>query len=228
MRDLTSVQLDDRQWEALVARAAAGDEPARRNLLEGLWPVWTEMVRSSRSMGSFARSDDHVDAVVGRLIEKIARPDGRALRRYLAWQTVHGDQTFADWIRIVTKNAVRDHLRDQLGTGKPAQAGEPSVKRLLNEFAVSPAIQAEEPGHRPAVTAAQTARELLEFAASRLPAGHLRALRQWLDGASFEEIGRAEGEASAVTRRKVRAGIAVLRRHFVPDDGDAGPEEQDP
>jgi DNA-directed RNA polymerase specialized sigma24 family protein len=225
VRDLTSPPLDDRQWQALVARAAAGDEPARRTLLERLWPVWTEMVRSSRSMGSFARSDDHVDAVVGRLIEKIARPDGRALRSYLDWQASHGDQTFADWIRIVTKNAVRDHLRDQLGTGEPTQAGEPSVKRLLNEFAVSPAIQAEEPGHRPPVTAAQTARELLEFAASRLPAGHLGALRQWLAGASFEEIGHAEGEPSAVARRKVRAGIAVLRRHFGADRGDAPPEE---
>lgn len=220
MRDLTSVPLDDPQWPVLVSRAAAGDAPARRTLLERLWPVWTDMVRSSRSMGSFARSDDHVDAVVGMLIEKIARPDGRALRRYLDWQAAHRDQTFADWIRIVTKNAVRDHLRDQLGTGKPAQAGEPSVKRLLNEFAVSPAAS-EEPGHRPPVTAAQTARELLEFAALRLPGGHLRALRQWLDGASFEEIGSAEGEAPAVARRKVRAGIAILRRHFGPDGGDA-------
>ncbi len=225
VRDLTSPPLDDRQWQALVARAAAGDEPARLSLLEGLWPVWTEMVRSSRSMGSFARSDDHVDAVVGRLIEKIARPDGRALRSYLDWQASHGDQTFADWIRIVTKNAVRDYLRDQLGTGKPTQAGEPSVKRLLNEFAVSPAIQAEERGHRPPVTAAQTARELLEFAALRLPEGHLQALRQWLAGATFEEIGRAAGEPSAVARRKVRAGIAVLRRHFGEDDGAAEPEQ---
>ena len=226
MRDLTSAPLDDPQWQSLVARAAAGDAPARRTLLERLWPVWTEMVRSSRSMGSFARSDDHVDAVVGTLIEKIARPDGRALRRYLDWQAAHGEQTFADWIRIVTKNAVRDYLRDQLGTGKPAQAGEPSVKRLLNEFTVSPAA-AEERGHRPPVTAAQTARELLEFAASRLPEGHLRALRQWLDGTSFEEIGRAEGEPSAVARRKVRAGIAVLRRHFAADDGAAEPEQDD-
>ena len=225
MRDLKSTALDDPQWDALVALAAAGDEPARRTLLERLWPVWTQMVRSSRSMGSFAQSDDHVDAVVGRLIEKIARPDGRALRSYLDWQAAHGEQTFADWIRIVTKNAVRDHLRDQLGTGKPAPAGEPSVKRLLNEFAVSPVLKSEEPGHRPPVTAAQTARELLEFAASRLPEGHLRALRQWLDGASFEEIGGAEGEPSAEARRKVRSGIAVLRRHFGPDDGDAPPEQ---
>jgi hypothetical protein len=226
VRDLTSAPLDDGHWEALVARAAAGDEPARRRLLERLWPIWTEMVRSSRSMGSFARSDDHVDAVVGKLIEKIARPDGRALRRYLDWRAAHGAQTFADWIRIVTKNAVRDHLRDQLGTSTSTQSGEPSVKRLLNEFAVSPAA-ADEPGHRPPVTAAQTARELLEFAASRLPEGHLRALRQWLDGATFEEIGHAEGESPPDARRKVRAGIAVLRRHFGPDDGDAEPE-QDP
>ena len=222
---LTSAALDDSQWHALAARAAGGDEQARRGLLERLWPVWTEMVRSSRSMGSFARSEDHVDAVVGRLIEKIARPDGRALRRYLDWQASRRDQTFADWIRIVTKNAVRDYLRDQLGTGNPTQAGEPSAKRLLNEFATSPAA-AEERGHRPPVTAAQTARELLDFAASRLPAGHLRALRHWLAGATFEEIGRAEGEPPAEARRKLRAGIAVLRRHFAAGDGDGEAEPE--
>jgi len=217
---LSSAALDDRQWEELASRAAAGDKPARSDLLERLWPLWTEMVRSSRSMGSFARSEDHVDAVVANLVEKIARPDGRALRRYLAWQVSHRDQTFADWNRIVTKNAVRDHLRNQLGARSQTQAGEPSAKRLLNEFAMSPAAD-EERGHRPPVTAAQTARELLDFAVSRLPAGHLRALRQWLADASFEEIGRAEGAPAAEARRRVRAGIAVLRRHFGDSDGDA-------
>ncbi len=216
---MSSASLDDRQWQELASRAAAGDEPARLELLERLWPVWTEMVRSSRSMGSFARSEDHVDAVVASLVEKIARRDGRALRRYLAWQVSHRDQTFADWNRIVTKNAVQ------------TQAGEPSAKRLLNEFAMSPAAD-EERGHRPPFTAAQTARELLDFAVSRLPAEHLRALRQWLAGASFEEIGRAEGEPAAEARRRVRAGIAVLRRHFgdtdsdADTDGDAEPEPE--
>jgi DNA-directed RNA polymerase specialized sigma24 family protein len=221
---LSSTALDDGQWEELAALAAAGDQPARRRLLEGLWPVWTVMVRSSRSMGRFARSDDHVDAVVGALVEKIGRPDGRALRRYVDWRASRPDQTFADWIRIVTKNAVRDYLRDQLGTSSRTETGEPSAKRLLNEFAMSPAADAER-GHRPPVTAAQTARELLDFGESRLPAEHFRVLHRWLAGESFEEIGRAEGQPAAEARRKIRAGIAVLRRHFAgPDGGDVEPE----
>jgi hypothetical protein len=220
--------LDDGRWEDLAAQAAAGDAPARRRLLEGLWPVWTDMVRSSRSMGRFARSDDHVDAVVGTLVEKIGRPDGRALRRYVDWRASRPDQTFADWMRIGTKNAVRDYLRDQLGTGNRTPMGEPSAKRLLNEFAMSPAADAER-GHRPPVTAAQTARELLTFAEARLPEGHFRALRHWLAGETFEEIGRQEGETTDEARRRVRAGIAVLRRHFAGDEvGDpaANPEAE--
>ena len=177
-------------------------------------------------MGRFARSDDHVDAVVGALVEKIARPDGRALRRYVDWRASRSDQTFANWIRIVTKNAIRDYLRDQLGTSNRTPAGEPSAKRLLNEFATAPAADVER-GHRPPVTAAQTARELLDFAHSRLPAGHFRALRHWLAGESFEEIGRTDGEPAAEARRKIRASVAVLRRHFAGrDGGDATPEPE--
>jgi DNA-directed RNA polymerase specialized sigma24 family protein len=204
--------LDSPLYDDLVARAAGGDTDARQRLLECLWSIWGEMVRANRSMGSFAKSDDHVDNVVGQLVEKFGRPDGRALRQYIAWRADHDQQTFADWLRIVTKNAIRDYLRAQLGTERPPATGEPSVKRLLNEFAFSPAI--DELGIRPPVTAAQTARELLEFAVERLPGEQIQVLRQWLDGASFDEIGDACGISRVEAQRSVRASIAVLRRHF--------------
>jgi DNA-directed RNA polymerase specialized sigma24 family protein len=199
-------------YDELAARAVDGDSRARRQLLEYLWSTWRELVRASRSMGPFATSDDHVDNVVGRLVEKLAGRDGTTLRQYLSWKAAHGEQTFADWLRIVTKNAIRDYIRGQLGTGKPAATGEPSIKRLLNEFATSPVL--DELRVRPPITAAQTARELLEFAVTRLPKEQLEALRQWLEGASFEEIGAACGISGAEAQKRLRAGIAVLRRHF--------------
>jgi DNA-directed RNA polymerase specialized sigma24 family protein len=212
--------LDSPLYDDLVARAAGGDAPARHQLLESLWSTWGEMVRANRSMGSFAKSDDHVDNVVGTLVEKFGRPDGRALRQYLAWRAEHDQQTFGDWLRIVTKNVIRDYLRAQLGSEKPTATGDLSVKRVLNEFAMSPAI--EELGVRPPVTAAQTARELLEFAAERLPAQQLRSLRHWLDGASFDEIGDACGTSRVDAQRSVRASIAVLRRHFIDVEANPG------
>jgi DNA-directed RNA polymerase specialized sigma24 family protein len=207
------------------ARAAGGDAHARHQLLESLWSTWGEMVRANRSMGSFAKSNDHVDNVVGKLVEKFGRPDGHALRQYLAWRADHDQQTFADWLRIVTKNAIRDYVRAQLGSDSASATGELSVKRVLNEFAMSPAI--EELGVRPPVTAAQTARELFEFATERLPAEQLRVLRQWLDGATFDEIAAEDGIARADAQRSVRASIAVLRRHFIDVDGTPGVDDGD-
>jgi DNA-directed RNA polymerase specialized sigma24 family protein len=209
--------LDGAYCDDLVARSAAGDAGARRRLIEQLWPTWIEMVRANRSMGSFARSEDHVDNVVGKLIEKIGRSDGRELRRYLAWRASHAEQTFGDWIRIITKNAIRDYLREQLGRTRAAAVGEPSAKRLLNEFALS--VPIEELGARPPITAAQTARELLEFAASRLPPEQIAALRDWLFGASFQEVGKAQGISPIEAQKRIRAGVAVLRRHFGPAEG---------
>lgn len=204
--------LESPLYEDLVARAVAGDGQARGRLLEYLWSTWSNLVRTNRSMGSFAASDDHVDNVVGRLVEKVGRPDGNTLRQYLSWKAVHPDQGFADWLRIVTKNAIRDYLREQLGPRKPSTPDEPSFKRLLNEFAMSPAL--EELGNRPAMTAAQTARELLEFAVARLASEQLRALRHWMDGADFDEIGETCGVSRAEAQRMIRAAIAVLRRQF--------------
>jgi DNA-directed RNA polymerase specialized sigma24 family protein len=207
---VTAARFDVALCEALVAVAIGGDERARRELVEHLWPSWLEMVRGSRSMGSLAASEDAVHNVVMRLIEKVGSPDGHGLSLYRSWRERHPDRDFGDWIRIVTKNAVRDHVRERLGAG--AVPGEPSVKRLLNEFASSLGI--EDLGARPPITAAQTARELLEFAGQRLPTEQLDVLRAWLDGDGFDEIAATRGQAADDVRRSLRAAVAVLRRHF--------------
>jgi DNA-directed RNA polymerase specialized sigma24 family protein len=207
---VTAARFDVALCEALVAGAIGGDERARRELVEHLWPSWLEMVRGNRSMGSLAASEDAVHNVVMRLIEKVGSPDSRGLSLYRSWRERNPDRDFGDWIRIVTKNAVRDHVRERLGAS--ATPGEPSVKRLLNEFASSQAL--EELGARPPITAAQTARELLDFARARLPGEQLDVLRAWLDGDGFDEIAAARGQGADDVRRSLRAAVAVLRRHF--------------
>jgi DNA-directed RNA polymerase specialized sigma24 family protein len=86
----------------------------------------------------------------------------------------------------------------------------------LNEFASSPAL--EDLGVRPPLTAAQTARELIEFARSRLPAEQLALLEAWLEGASFDDMAREHGTTADEARKLVRAAVATLRRHFAPEE----------
>jgi DNA-directed RNA polymerase specialized sigma24 family protein len=171
------------------------------------------MVGSSRRMGSFAKGEDHVHNVVVRLVEKIGRPDGRGVHLYPPWRSVHPDRTFADWMRIVVTNEIRDYVRSKVGSASSSPE-EPSVKRFLNGLASSPAL--EHLGVRPPITAAQTARQILEFGASHLPDAQLRALSLWLEHATFEEIGRDLGVPPDAARKLLRAAIAVLRRHFAP------------
>lgn len=207
---MSGPSLDLKFCEDSVARAVRGEEVAAQRLTEHLWPFWIELVKRSRSMGSLARSEDHVHEVVTRLVEKFGRSTAPGLARYASWRERHAEKTFADWVRIVTKNQVRDYVREQLGATS-AGADEPSLKRLLNEFASSPAL--EELGERPPLTAAQTARQLLEFATRRLPADQLRVLGLWLEGASIAEMVEGGGSADG-TRRLLRAAVATLRREF--------------
>jgi hypothetical protein len=196
--------VDWKRCEALAARGADGDEQARRELVEVLWPVWTSMVRGSRSMVGLGRHD----------VEKLDRGNGHALGLYRSWRAEHADRAFEDWMKIVVSNTVRDHLRERLG---PTRAwtlpDDPSVKRFLNEFTCSPLI--EQLGLRPPLTASQTARQLLEYARERLPADQYGALMRWLDGATFAEIEEdLEAHEPDAGRKLVRAAIAVLRRQF--------------
>ncbi len=203
--------LDVTRCEALAAKAAAGDEPSCRALIEHLWPNWLRIVAASKSLAQLPPSEDHAHNVVANLVEKIGRPGGKGLRLYRLWREKNADKDFGDWIRIVTANAVRDYVR-----AERRDAGgwvDPGPKRLLNEFASSPLL--ERLGIRPPITAAQTVRQLLAFAEQNLPAAQLRALSHWLDGADFDEIGeRMELAGADAARKLMRAAIATLRRHF--------------
>jgi DNA-directed RNA polymerase specialized sigma24 family protein len=207
--------LDLARCESLAADAADGDADAWKALVTALWPTLRELARSNRSLATLGGAGDAVEDVVARVVGRLGRGDGHGLRMYDAWHERHPDRTFEDWIRIVTANAVRDHLRDKLGDSRtePQPEGVPSVKRLINEFAVSTGL--ENIGVRPPLTAAQTARELLEYAHAALPDEQFGALRLWLEGAEFDEIEEHLGLTNPGAGKKlVRAAVAVLRRRF--------------
>ncbi|MBK6516803.1 MAG: hypothetical protein IPM79_20935 [Polyangiaceae bacterium] len=221
-------EIDVALCEALAQRTCDGDEEAWREIAEHMWPHFLGLVKGSRHMGGLARNDDHVHNVVANLVDKLGTDGGRAITSFPRWKSENAGKTFADWIRIVVSFTIKDYVRQQLGRSsgggsKPDGEQLPSIKRLLNEFATSPAGEESFGSARPPMTAAQTARELLEWARKTLPTEQMAALSAWLDGASFEEIDAALAPPSAkqpeadAGRKTVRAAIATIRRRFGGD-----------
>jgi hypothetical protein len=196
-----------------IARAADGDAPAARALVGALWSQWLGLASASRSLRGAPDASEAAREVATRLAEKLGRPSTAELRSYEGWAAANPDKDAGDWIRILTANAARDVAR-QISGRAPADAPEPSTKRLFNEFS---AFAETEFGVRPPMTAIQTARELLDYAAEVLTNEQLSALTGWLEGASFAQLASdgAHGDEQAV-RRALRSGIAVLRRRFAP------------
>lgn len=208
---MKSAPLDVISCTGLAHRAAQGDVEALDALAANLWPAWIKMVESDRSIRALPRTEDHGQNVAATLLAKLKKRQGHALRLYLLWAERHADKTFLDWMRITTKNAVRNYVAARLGP-RASLPDDPSPKRLLNEAASSELL--DELGARPAVTAAQTARELLDFAETQLPRDQWRALALWLEGATFDEIASELGVDDAQASRLQRSAVAVLRRKF--------------
>ena len=196
--------------ERLVVAAADGSGAAFNELVELIWPDLSQAVKSSRRLAAGGADEDGPHDVGLRIIEKLRSDEMKALRLYGGWRERHPEKSLIDWLRIVAANVTRDYLRELRGYGKTQDL--PSPKQLMNAF--SAVVSAEDLGTRPPMTWAQTARQLMEFAQSRLEEPQCRALDQWLKGASFEEIGISLGSDEAKARRTVRAALAVLRREF--------------
>jgi DNA-directed RNA polymerase specialized sigma24 family protein len=196
-----------------VARAVAGDDKAWQALVGHLWTPALRIVTATSAMRRFGATPDHARDVLTNLFGKLGDHDTRGLKLYGPWRARSPDKTFADWIRIVIANAVRDYVRDHASASPEAERKDISVTRLLNQFTTSSALN--EIGERPAYTAAQTARQLRAYAERHLPAAELRVLMLWIEGSGFDEIAAELGHADAeATRKQLRAAIAVLRRKF--------------
>jgi hypothetical protein len=159
---------------------------------------------------------DDCRAVMTSVLERLSKDDYRGLRLFRPWADAHPGKDFGDWIRIVTVNLARDHVSSRLGGAERAGDGERLNKRMLNTLASRlPGGDDERIGFRPSMTEAQHARELLEYAARSLDPDQFRALRSWMEGASFAELAAELGLAGPRDAdRLVRAALARLRRHF--------------
>jgi DNA-directed RNA polymerase specialized sigma24 family protein len=190
-------------------------EPAWRELVAVLWPELTRIVRSSRTMASFARSEDHVRSVVLLVVERLGKDGCRAASLHRAWRETHPDRTLGDWLRIVTTNVARDYVRERKGRAALAEGEEPADKRMVASLAtLLPDDDELEPTAGLSATSAYAVRELARWARQRLPPDQLAALDSWLQGGRFEEIAQEIGVADgAAANRVVRAALAALRRH---------------
>lgn len=209
--------LDSARFERLALHGTGDD--AWQAFVEALWPELARLVRANRSMGPLARSEDHVRDVVVRVFEKLGADDCRALRLYPAWKGATAGRTFADWLRIVSANVVRDFVREKVGRPlDPAREGPIANKRLVDSLAEMLPSD-EELGTRPPLTAQHTVRELLAYARDHLPETQLEALGAWLIGDGFDGIAAGQGLASPEAANKlVRAALATLRRRVEPTD----------
>jgi hypothetical protein len=197
---------------AYVPRVIAGDSSAWQGLITRLEPILIALLRRSRTLGPMRDSLDDCRAVMVSVLERLRRDDYRGLRLFQPWADAHPGKDFGDWIRIVTVNIARDHVSARLGV-----AGEvASNKRMVNTLAsLLPGPDDDRLAFRPLMTQEQVARELLEYAARALDPAQLRALRRWMDGASFAELAAELGLATPRDADKlVRAALARLRRRF--------------
>lgn len=208
--------LDVARCHAIAVRPGPLPDAEWKALLAEIWPFLERSVKRNRTMGSLARSDDNVKDVMTSVVERLSPSGGNALANYKDWCAEHEREDFDDWLRIVVSFAIRDWVRAALGRSQKAKDPElPSVKRLLNEFAASPASEDAFGAERPAYTLAQTARQLLTFARESLAPDQHRALSLWLDDVDFGEIEGELGLASEDDAKKlVRAALATLRRRF--------------
>lgn len=205
--------LDVVQCERVATALGGTDDPAWPGFVEALWPELTRLVRASRSMGPLARSDDHVRDAVTRVFEKLGADGCRALRLYPAWRDGAAGRSFADWLRIVAANVVRDYVRERAGRPSDAPRADPAPNKRLVDSLAEMLPSEDVLGARPPVTAYHTAREVLEYARAHLPPAQLDALSGWLGGESFEETAQKLGlGAPEAANRLVRAALATLRR----------------
>lgn len=204
---------DDDRTERLAVTVRSTSDAAWPELVDAVWPDLLRTLRGSRAMGPFGRSEDHVRETALRVVERLAADDCRALGTYPAWRDAAADRDFRSWLRIVTINVVRDYVRERVGRPDRRPEGAPEYNNRLVDSLASALPANDLVGDRPPVTLYQTAREVLEFAAERLPPPQLAALRTWLGGGSFDDIAAEQGLAGEdLGRRLVRAALATLRR----------------
>jgi DNA-directed RNA polymerase specialized sigma24 family protein len=204
---------------AYVPRVVANDPLAWQELASRLEPLLIRFLRRSKTLGPMRHSVDDCRTVMVKVLERLRKDEHRSLRLYATWADANPSKSFGDWMRILTTNLARDHVASRLGAADQDARGGPHNKRMLHTLAtLLPEDGDDRLAARPAMTDAMMARELLESAQRLLDGDQMRALRRWMDGASFEELAEELGLPSARDAdKRVRAALARLRRHFADE-----------
>jgi hypothetical protein len=200
---------------AYVPQVVAGDGSAWQELVTKLEPLLIQFLRRNRTLGPMRHNVDDRRAVMVKVLERLKKEDYRGLRLFQLWAEANPEKDFGDWIRIVTVNMARDYVSSRLGFAQRAGDQESPNKRMLHTLASLLVGVDQRLAFRPSMTNVHLARELLEYAARALDPLQLRALRRWMDGASFDELAAELRLAAPQDAHKlVRAALARLRRHF--------------
>jgi len=201
------------ELEALVVRAADGDELAWQRLWAAIEPRLARVIAQPRFLGRLGQREDDRRSIIVDVMARLRDHDFDRLRLYLAARRDNPQLQFLTWLRVVAKRVGIDYMRahpDYLDRRREADASR--VGQWIDPQPLPPASRIG--GGRPGMTNRGTAHELLRYAAE-LPEVQRRALELWVQSEPFAEIARAVGLTTAAeAERTVRAVLERLRRRF--------------
>ncbi len=210
---MVSPSAPDDDLDALIAPAATGDDVAWQALWNRLQPRLAQLLARPEFLGLRDRDEDRRNIAV-EVMARLRADGHRRLGMYLAARRDNPSLRFMTWLRIVTKRIGIDYLRGHGEYVDRRREVDPSANGAWVGLEPLPASSLM-PGERPPVTLINTARELLAYADGALTAPQRRALAQWIQGDSHDEIARDVGLADGAEAAKlVRAAIERLRREF--------------
>ena len=202
------------ELEALVGRAAGGDELAWQRLWADVGPRLERIAAQPRFLGRLGQREDDRNNIVVEVMARLRARQFERLRLYLAARGDNPRLRFMTWLRVVAKRVGIDYLRghpDYIDRRREAGASAPG--RWVEAGTLPPPSRGA--GERPPVTNRGTALELLRYAAGAIPETQRRALELWVQSEPYDEIASRLGLGSpAEAEKTVRAAIERLRRKF--------------
>jgi DNA-directed RNA polymerase specialized sigma24 family protein len=180
------------------------------------------LVAQPRFLARLSRQEDDRRSVALAVMERLREADHRRLKMFLEARRHDPRLSFMAWLSVVAKRVGIDYQRahpeylDLRGQGGSAPGAWVEVEALRSEWRLA--------GKRPPVTAAGTAREMLDYARRELPPQQRQAVALWTQGASSAEIARSLGLAEAAAAERIlRAALERLRRKFRTSGGGTSP-----
>lgn len=199
----------DHDLEAVVARAAGGEEGAWQSLWCAVEPLLSRLIARPGFLARLGTQEDDRRNVIVLVMARLREDEFRRLRLYVASRRTNPRLTFASWLRVVAKRVGIDYLRRHPDYLARRRGDGGAVGAWVEPEPLPPSSQL---GRRPPATDVGTARELARHAEA-LPSAQQQALSWWLGGADYAAIARDLGLSDELgAERLVRAALERLRR----------------